>query len=211
MHGSIGYYKTHSNSNAFYAAIIVAAIHLVAVLLFLYANKTADTHPGPLSSLQMIKPVADISETTPILEPPLIDFQPGFLPIQLAELDIAQSVHADLTRIYSAADTPYQLPDKNADLYPDVFDPRLRKKLQDAHANRKPVKKDLINTWVSGETTLAEVGDGECVASMPKTDSRDRGTSWSMIRVKCGKSDSEKMMDNINADLEARKHPLGAQ
>ena len=100
----------------------------------------------------------------------------------------------------------YELPSKNAHLYNDVFDPRLRKQLQENHQVVSKAKRAKLRTWqdVAGNTVV-EVADGSCIRSMPSI-GNSRETNWSLLRFKCGKNEGERMMDNVNADLAARKN-----
>lgn len=91
-----------------------------------------------------------------------------------------------------------------------VFDPKLRQKLSDAQVFNRARVKGQLNNWKEndGRDFIAR-SDGECFVSMQQVDSRERGKNWGSTR--CGKTDSESMMDRVNADLEARKNPLKKQ
>ena len=198
-------------ASGFIFAIIIFVHGILIILVFNNKSKLREyTVTETLLQLVDLPP----ERYQPLVEPkkPMVIFHLNTIHSELPDVDVKDvpDKRADLTNYQSSV--PYELPNKNDKLYSDVFDPVLRKKLQEAHANRKPKKQDTLNTWqTSGGTTLVDMGDGECIASMPKIDSRQRGTTWSMLRVKCGKTDSEKMMDNVTADLEARKHPLQTQ
>jgi hypothetical protein len=63
-----------------------------------------------------------------------------------------------------------------------------------------------FNSWASPDgTQFVEVGDGECITSMQKLPNTGRGTSWSSSRVKCGKSESERMMENVERGLKRKR------
>ena len=80
----------------------------------------------------------------------------------------------------------------------------------EAQSLNKPRAKEKSNSWTEADgRTFVDMGDGHCLVSMPKTDPRERGTNWGHAR--CGKTNSEKMIDNVAADLEARKHPLNSK
>ena len=103
----------------------------------------------------------------------------------------------------------YELPNKNEDRYKDVFDPRLRKRLQENYQVVSKAKESKLKNWTRSDgTIMVETGDGTCISKVP--DKNGVTTLWSMqlAGANCDKTQSEKMMDNINADLEARKHPL---
>jgi hypothetical protein len=188
---------------------IIVLVHAVLILLVLNEKvRPREIFPFErIIQLVQLQPEKNISISEP--EKPIVDVKTSVTSLTAPALSFKDSNNSKLDLSLPQSDSLYELPDGTEGQYKDVFDPKLRKKLQEAHANRKPKKQNTINTWeTSGGTTLVDMGDGECIASMPKVDSRQRGTNWSMLRVKCGKTDSEKMMDNVTADLEARKHPL---
>jgi hypothetical protein len=91
-----------------------------------------------------------------------------------------------------------------------VFDPKIRQKLIEARSlNRSPAKEKEGSWTTSDGRVFTEIGDGNCLVPKLKTDWRDRGTSYDTVR--CGKNDSEKMMDNVLADFESRKNPPKTQ
>jgi hypothetical protein len=198
--------------NSPFILVLIILTHLI--LIFLVSN-IKSKHPEnlPFETVMQLRDLQS-ENTFSVSEPEIPNINVEIKPVQLAvpEISFNENYKSRLDLSAPPSDNIYELPHANAELYKDVFDPVLRKKLQEAHANRKSKKHDALNTWeTSGGTTLVDMGDGECIASMPKIDARQRGTTWSMLRVKCGKTDSEKMMDNVTADLEARKHPLQIQ
>lgn len=201
------------NSYIILMLIILLHIFLVVIALNIKLKQRKDFFFETVMQLRKVK----IENTSSVLEPEALNINMVITPthLMMPELNLGEvyQFRLDLKSVSSDQSTmPYKSPNKNDKLYGDVFDPTLRKKLQEAYANPKPKKQGVLNTWqTSGGTTLVDVGDGECISSLPKIDSRQRGTAWSMLRVKCGQTDSEKMMDNITADLEMRKHPLKTQ
>ena len=201
------YRRVALKPRSFLAGTIALMAHGV-VILFLLGVK----HGPPLSNnptIQMIQLKPDPVESVLSAEPPVVSFRQRAIHVDLPDIAIkADSVNLGLIRDPSA--TAYELPDRNMDIYRDVFDPKLRQKLIDAQVFNRPRTKGEANTWTEVDgRTFVDMGNGECLVSMRKVDSRERGTNWGMTR--CGKTDSEKMMDNVNADLEARKHPLKTQ
>lgn len=96
------------------------------------------------------------------------------------------------------------LPSENSGQYGNVFDPKLRQKLLDAKRFNMPRAAEKSNTWTTQDgRTFVEVGDGVCMVSMRQVDSRDRATNWGFTT--CGKTNSEKAMDRVNADFESRR------
>ena len=204
--------RSVTQHNSPFVLILIVLIHLllIALVLNIKSKQRKDIYFEAIMQLRELptKNIYSISE--PEVPNINVDVKPIHLVVPALDFKENNKIPLDLSVITS--DQTYELPDANAELYKDVFDPKLRKKLQEAHASRKPKKQNTLNTWeTAGGATLVDMGDGECIASMPKIDFRDRGTSWSLLRVKCGETDSEKMMDNVSADLEARKHPLKTQ
>ena len=198
------------NSPLVLVLIILIHFFLIALILNIKSKQRKDLAYETIMQLREAPSENIFYVSEP--ETPNINVEVKPIHLVVPELDFKENNKTRLDLSVVPSDQTYELPEANAELYKDVFDPKLRKKLQEAHANRKPKKQNTLNTWeTSGGTTLVDMGDGECIASMPKIDSRQRGTTWSMLRVKCGKTDSEKMMDNVTADLEARKHPLQTQ
>ena len=87
---------------------------------------------------------------------------------------------------------------------------KMRQKLIDAEIFNRARIKGQTSDWkeIDGRDFVAK-GDGKCFVSMQQVDSRDRGKNWGGTR--CGKTDSESMMDRVNADFESRKNPPKTQ
>ena len=188
--------------------ILVVALHSVIILLILgnqSARRSNVINEKPLQLLQL-QPEKKINSYNVDVQPlslraPEIQL---VIPESISDTNQIQFIESDLKGLPSV-DT-YELPTENSHLYPDVFDPRLRKKLQENHQVVSKAKLAKLRTWkdVTGNTVV-EVGEGSCIRSMPST-GNSRATNWSLLRFKCGKDEGEKMMDNVNADLEARKN-----
>jgi hypothetical protein len=83
-----------------------------------------------------------------------------------------------------------------------IFDPRLREKMKNNRSTAIDRADNNFHTWKGQDgTQYVEVGDGDCMTSMPKVANAERGTKWSSSRVKCGKSESERMMENVERNL----------
>lgn len=200
-------HRTKKNSGVIFIAIVIVHGLFIVVALTVSTKQKENLPVQPL--LQLIQ-LNKENVATPELELPVVNVQLNAIHIQLPQIDpnAFPPIHADLSDYKSAI--PYELPNANDAKYRDVFDPKLRQKLIDAEVFNKPRTKEKTNSWteIDGRTFVG-MGNGECLVSMRKVDSRERGTNLGMTR--CGKTDSEKMMDNVNADLEARKHPLKTQ
>lgn len=190
--------------------VIIVLIHLLLIALALNTKfKSRERSPFEsimqLVQLQPEKPVL-ISER----EQPNIDFKTNSIYQGVPELNFKEINKSELDLRLPQSDRLYELPDATAEQYTDVFDPKLRKKLIDAQVFNIPRKKEKPTSWTESDgRVFVDMGNGQCFVSMQKMDSRVRGTNWGM--TPCGKTDSEKMMGNVTADLEARKHPLKAQ
>jgi hypothetical protein len=87
-----------------------------------------------------------------------------------------------------------------------AFDFRLQDKFQENNSIPIDPNRSSVNSWTSLDgTQFLEVDDGECITSMPKLPNTGRGTNWSSTRVKCGKSESERMMENVERGLRRKK------
>ena len=186
--------------------IFIAIVLLHVVLIFIALNakfkqREASVAPAfkmiylsqekPPDLLELHIPVVERAsvKTTLVLPEIILEEQPALaLP-----LDYPQS--------------NYQLPNPNDAKYRDAFDPKMRQKLIDAQVINRPRAKEKSSSWTESDgRVFIDVGNGNCLVSMPKTDWRERGTNWGSTR--CGKMDSEKMMDSVMADFESRKNPL---
>jgi hypothetical protein len=89
----------------------------------------------------------------------------------------------------------YELPNKKSERYKNVFDPKLRKKLQEL----PPVVKAKPKIQYLGVgITLEDIGNGKCIYG----DAFHKAGSI----VKCGPNEGERMMQNVERALE---DPLG--
>ena len=196
-------------ASGFIFAIIVIA-HGVLIILVLNSKSKSQEYTATETLLQLVELSPEKHLLRAELEEPEVIFQFNTIHSKLPDIDIKDIPlrGADLGDYLSTV--PYELPNSNDARYRDVFDPKLRQKLIDAQAINKPRAKEKSTSWTEIDgRTFVDMGNGECLVSMQKVDSRERGTNWGMTR--CGKTDSEKIMDNVTADLEARKHPLQTQ
>lgn len=86
----------------------------------------------------------------------------------------------------------------------NIFDPRLREKVKEVQVRpRLSRHKSELNAWTDIHgNQYVEMGDGKCLMGMPKMDNRERGTNFAV--VSCGRTDSEKMMENAMRDFDSR-------
>lgn len=108
--------------------------------------------------------------------------------IQFAEPDFASNfTHSD--------NTSYKLANKKAEQYRDIFDPRLREKLENLPLR---VSKKLKIQHLGVGVTLEDIGGGLCIYGDAL---RKEGR-----KVKCGPDEGELMMQNVEKAL---ADPLG--
>jgi hypothetical protein len=195
------------NSISIFISVVVAHVVLIFIVIIAKSEKVS-SELQPI--LQMIRLSPEVQPAAIDVEKPDISFQIKVVDIKLPKIDINDDslLHISLSDYQSP--TPYELPNPNDAKYRDVFDPKMRQKLIDAQGINRPRAKEKSGSWteIDGRVFI-DMGDGNCFVAIPKTDWRERGTNWGSTR--CGKTDNEKMMDSVMADLEARKHPLNAQ
>ena len=189
--------------------VFFAIVLLHLVLIFIALNiKSKQREISVMPAFKMIclsqeKPPAKTELIIPIIE--RVSIRSSMV---LPEVVFEERQELDL-RI----DTPssdYVLPNPNDSKYRNVFDPKMRRKLIDAEIfNRARIRGQTSDWKESDGRDFADKGDGKCFVSMRQVDSRDRGKNWGGTR--CGKTDSESMMDRVNADLESRKNPPKTQ
>jgi hypothetical protein len=198
--------KIDSKRKSFFA-IVVLILHGIVILIF--AN-LKHIQPSSLnSSLQMIQLKPEVVESVLVIEPSF-DFHPQINYPAIPGIEFDRVNQTDIELIHALSDKPYELLDKNNTRYKNVFDPKLRQKLIDAQGFNAPRIVEKPSSWTEADgRTFVDTGNGNCLVSMFKADSRDRDTNWGHTR--CGKSDSEGMMDDVMADFEARRNPLGSK
>ncbi len=207
--GSISYtprYRIKTNSSIALIAILVAHGIFILIVLNAKSKQSEVLAAQPLLQLIQLRPEDSVPSE---LEKPDVSLQANSIHFQLPIIHINDS---SLSPIDSQSAEPYELSNSNDTKHRDIFDPKLRKKLVDMKVFNvpRPVKKS--GSWATSDgRVFTDMGDGRCMVSDPKlkADWRDRGTSYST--VPCGKTDSEQMMDNVNADIEARKNPLNKE
>jgi hypothetical protein len=188
-------------------SILIAVI--MAHAIFIFITIKFDVNPRSEAIKQTPFYLSNIpSKKTPTessIELPNINntFHPVFNLTPVDIEDISDSI-SDSATSNTKPIQHYELPDKNAEQFNHIFDPRLRKKLLDSQAinERKNSSNSKIFASADGRTFI-DRGNGNCMVSMNKIDAHERKTNWGFTG--CGKSDSEKSMDNIAVDLEKRK------
>jgi len=199
--------QTKRNSISILISVVVAHVVLIFIVILAKSEKVS-SELQPI--LQMIQLSPEVQTVAIEMEKPDINFQTNVVDIKLPKIDINDDslLHIRLSDYQSP--TPYALPNPNDAKYRDVFDPKMRQKLIDAQGINRPRAKEKSGSWTESDgRVFIDMGDGNCLVSMAKMDSHERGTNWGSTR--CGKTDSEKMMDSVMADFESRKNLLKAQ
>ena len=193
-----------SKSGSIVTFIAILLFHLVLIVVVFNAKlKQRETSAVP--ALKMIyllqeKPPDQTELHIPVVERVSINAS-VVVPEIIIDEQSALVIQLDLPQ------SSYQLLDPNETKYRDVFDPKARQKLIDAQGFNRPRVTGKEGSWTTSDgRVFTEIGDGNCLVPKLKTDWRDRGTSYDTVR--CGKTDSEKMMDSVMADFESRKNPL---
>lgn len=183
------------------ALVFFAIVFLHFALIFIALNiksKQPEATSAPYFKMIYLSPQKPSVELE--VKAPLLELSPTKTPM-VPEIVIEE---------YSAPIVSLEASPSNSVNNSQVFDPKMRQKLSDAQPlNRTRFKAQLGNWKESDGRDFVAKDDGECFVSMRQVDSRDRGKNWGSTR--CGKTDSESMMDRVNADVEARKHPLKTQ
>lgn len=206
-------FKSTLNIKSPFIFCIIVVIHLLFIFIALTSKSSRKEDLSHESLLQviMLRPQKPEFEFEPHVPEVNIRSYALQLEFHIPDVKYAEADISDLDLSAIEPNVHYELPNINADKFKDVFDPRLRKQLQENHQVVSKAKIAKMRTWNDGAgNTVAEVGEGDCIRSMPAVGGAlaSQGTTWSMVHFKCGKDESDRMMDNINADLEARKHPL---
>lgn len=177
------------NSRSLAVICVVAFAHVIVIILAMNMKaKQRELRPeGAINLATVLKKPEGL-----FLEPkkPLIYIRPP-QPIYYPRIQIAEPA----LLVGEPVDFTSQLPSQASKQYTDVFDPKLRKKLQDLPVRKKTEPK--IKRLGVG-VTLEYIGDGICIFgdSVNKTGRK----------VKCGADSGEQMLMNVERAL---ADPLG--
>jgi len=204
--------KNFSKNNLQRAVLFISILFFHCVLLIAFMRIQLGKHQT--LSLQRTFTIVSLppERNSPILElpPPSLNFMTHLTQIPLPNIEIAEAPTQTMNATSIEMDKSYELPNKSSNRYQEIFDPKLRQKLIDSEVfNHRPVSKKS-NIWTEADgRVFVDVGNGNCMVTMPKIDSHERGAILGFTR--CGKTDSEKFMDNVTTALEARKHSADSQ
>jgi hypothetical protein len=196
-----------SKSESIVIFIVIVFFHLALIVIALNSKiKHRETAVVPVFKMIYLlqeKPPDQTEPQIPVIEHVSIN----------ASVVVPEIIIDEQSALVIQLDFPqsnYQLLNPNETKYRDVFDPKAHQKLIDAQGFNRPRVTGKESSWTTSDgRVFTEIGDGNCLVPKLKTDWRDRGTSYDTVR--CGKNDSEKMMDSVMADFESRKHPLKTQ
>lgn len=177
----------------------IVFLHLVFIVLALnMKSKQRESAGAPSFKMIYLSPQKQSVELE--VKAPIVEFTSTKAPV-LPEIFIEEQSRkiAPLERLPASSINNSQ-----------VFDPKMRQKLIDAQAINKPRAIEKSGSWAESDgRDFVARGDGDCFVSMKQVDSRDRGKNWGGTR--CGKTDSESMIDRVNADVDSRKNPPKTQ
>ncbi|RYD73438.1 MAG: hypothetical protein EOP55_17045, partial [Sphingobacteriales bacterium] len=142
---------------SFFLLSLVAAFHIIVIFSILTGDLTRHNrdYDEPLKLIQLRPEPKQktLDLTLPSLRLEMIN--PQFvIPDSTSGVRVIEFVNTDFSGLPSEDD--YELPNENSELYKDVFDPRLRKKLQDNHQVVSKAKSAKLRTWadVTGNTVV---------------------------------------------------------
>lgn len=181
----------------------IIAVHVLIIVLVL--NERAKQRKFfPEKILQIINVLPAHEESIPLpAKPELNDLH--LPPLNVPHLEMPESTEISFDN--SLNSIPNKSPPDVTGQYEGVFDPKMRQKLIDSQGINRPRAHEKSKTWTAIDgRTFIDMGDGNCMVSMSKVDSRDRANNWGYTT--CGKNDSEKAMDRVMADFESRRAPV---
>ena len=191
--------KNFSKNNLQRAVLFISILFFHCVLFIAFMRIQLGKHQT--LSLQRTFTLVSLppERNSPILElpPPSLNFNTHLMQIPLPNIEIAESPTQTMNATSIEMDKSYELPNKSSNRYQEIFDPKLRQKLQALH--QPSIVKPKIQSLGIG-VTLENIGDGKCIYG-------DAFNRTGKI-VKCGPDEGERMMNNINEELETRKHPF---
>lgn len=174
--------------------IVIVILHFILIVVALNAKIK---QRGPLVSpafkiiyLSQINIPVQTELNIPVIEHPTVKAL-----MALPEIVIEEQTQTALDITLEQSTSHYEFPNKKAGRYKDVFDPKLRKKLEDLRI--KTIPKPKIQ-YLGVGVTLEDIGNGKCIYGNAFT---GEGSV-----VKCGPDEGERMMLNVERALD---DPLG--
>lgn len=124
--------------------------------------------------------------------------QSAFIPITPDEL---QSLQDQPT--YSLEPSDADLKEVNAKPFGGVFDPRLRKKLQDQQAEKQAKALGISTYELANGSTVVKLSDNHCLSTLSQG-KKENETNW--YHTGCHeKTEGERMMDRVNESMRLKR------
>lgn len=121
-----------------------------------------------------------------------------FIPVTPEELSSLQGEPA-----WPVEPSDADLKEVSKEPFGSVFDPRLRKKLQAQQVASRAKEMGLSSYELSNGSSVVKLSDKHCLSTLPQG-RREDATNW--YHTKCQeKSESERMMDNVNKALNSQQ------
>jgi hypothetical protein len=174
--------------------IVIVILHLALIIFVLNAKiKQRETSVTPAFKMIYLSQVKIPVQTE--LNIPVVERASIKASMVLPEIIIEEQTQTALDITIEQPSTHYEFPNKKAGRYKDVFDPKLRKKLEELPIKSMPKPKIQ---YLGVGITLEDIGDGKCIYG-------DAFAGGGSI-VKCGPDEGERMMLNVERALD---DPLG--
>lgn len=174
--------------------IVIVMFHVALILVALNAKikqREASVTPAfKMIYLSQVKIPIQTELNIPVIKNPTVKTS-----MLLPEIVIEEQAQAALDITVEQPTSHYAFPNKKAGRYKDVFDPKLRKKLEDLPI--KVIPKPKIQ-YLGVGITLEDIGNGKCIYGNAFTGEGNI--------VKCGPDEGESMMLNVERALD---DPLG--
>lgn len=147
-----------------------------------------------------VPPAAPIHEPAESTPPPEEQVPPALQELQaVLRESSAMPDNYHLSEDYQAS---FQRGSDDAD---EIFDPRLRKKLQDARQRRTGITSAATElTRLHGETVVT-VSEGRCMTSDNRSNSLTRASDWYFTGCDDDKTEGELMMERVNQQMKSRR------
>ena len=189
------YHQSHrSKQESIVIFIVIVILHLALIVVVLNTKvKQREASVTPAFKMIYLSQVKIPIQTE--LNIPVIERVSIKAAMVLPEIVIEEQAQTTLDITFEQSSKHYEFPNKKAGRYKDVFDPKLRKKLEDLPI--KTMAKPKIQ-YLGVGITLEDIGNGKCIYG-------NAFTGEGRI-VKCGPDEGERMMLNVERALD---DPLG--
>ena len=174
--------------------IVIVFFHLALIVIALNSKITQlETSVVPALKMVLLSPVKIPIKTE--LDIPLIESVSIKTEVVLPAIFFEKEAQPALDITFEQSSKYYEFPNKKAERYKDVFDPKLRKTLEDLPIKTMPKPKIQ---YLGVGITLEDIGNGKCIYG--------NAFAGEGRIVKCGPDEGERMMLNVERAL---VDPLG--